>query len=152
MLKAKNIIYGFCTYTNPPKNKYLISLYRSETLHIVAVFPTSQKRSGVLNPIHGCNLRDNKIVSYVFEAKRSVGKQVDCDEDFSFPSQTTIPFDYCFREGEQEDLLNTFENPHVVGVLSDEEYVNLIYAFYQSPLTPMKYKPLFDKILQEYLG
>ncbi len=30
MLKAKNIIYGFCKYTNPPKNKYLISLYRSE--------------------------------------------------------------------------------------------------------------------------
>lgn len=40
MLRAKNIIYGFCTFTNPPKNKYLISLYRSETLHVVAVFPT----------------------------------------------------------------------------------------------------------------
>ena len=44
MLRAKNIIYGFCTFTNPPKNKYLISLYRSETLHVVAVFPTSKKR------------------------------------------------------------------------------------------------------------
>ena len=33
MLKAKNIIYGFCKYTNPPKNKYLISLYRSEELN-----------------------------------------------------------------------------------------------------------------------
>lgn len=31
---------------------------------------------------------------------------------------------------------------------------NIIYGFctYQSPLTPMKYKPLFDKILQEYLS
>ena len=32
MLKAKNIIYGFCKYTNPPKYKYLISLYRSESI------------------------------------------------------------------------------------------------------------------------
>ena len=47
MLKAKNIIYGFCKYTHPPKNKYLISLYRSEELHIIAVFPTSQRRAGV---------------------------------------------------------------------------------------------------------
>lgn len=75
MLKAKNIIYGFCNSTNPPKNKYLISLYRSESLHIVAVFPTSQKRSGVVSPKHGCNMRDNKIVSYVFEARRVIGKR-----------------------------------------------------------------------------
>ena len=64
MLKAKNIIYGFCKYTNPPKNKYLISLYRSEDL--------------------------NKV------------------------------------------------------------YIDLIYTFYTSPLTPQKYKPIFDRILQEY--
>lgn len=48
MLKAKNIIYGYCTYTTPNKPKYLISLYRSDTLNIVAVFPTSRKRLGVL--------------------------------------------------------------------------------------------------------
>lgn len=64
MLKAKNIIYGFCKYTNPPKNKYLISLYRSED--------------------------------------------------------------------------------------PDKVYIDLIYAFYTSPLTPQKYKPIFDRILQEY--
>ena len=55
MLKAKNIIYGYCTYTTPNKPKYLISLYRSDTLNIVAVFPTSRKRSGVLLTQHGCN-------------------------------------------------------------------------------------------------
>lgn len=58
MLKAKNIIYGFCTFTNPPKNKYLISLYRSETLNVVAVFPTSRKRSGSLSPKHGKTTED----------------------------------------------------------------------------------------------
>lgn len=52
MLKAKNIIYGFCKYTNPPKKKYLISLYRSDDLNIIAVFPTSQRRAGVTAPKH----------------------------------------------------------------------------------------------------
>lgn len=150
MLKAKNIIYGFCTSTNPPKRKYLISLYRSETLHVVAVFPTSQKRSGVSNPQHGCITRDNRIVSYVFDAHRVIGTCYGSDEEFSFPQQTTIPFDYCFNEGAQENILKTFDNPQVVGVLSDKEYIDLIYAFYRSPLTPMKYKTLFDMILQEF--
>ena len=152
MLKAKNIIYGFCKHTNPPKNKYLISLYRSEELHIIAVFPTSQRRAGVAAPKHGCNIRDNQVVSYVFEAGHPIGKKKDSDEDFSFPLQTTIPFDYCFSEGEQDELLRTFEEPEVVGVLSDKEYIDLIYAFYSSPMTPQKYKPVFDKILQEYFS
>jgi len=150
MLKAKNIIYGFCKYTNPPKNKYLISLYRSEELNVIAVFPTSQRRAGVASPKHGCNIRDNQVVSYVFDAGHPIGKKHGSDEVFSFPMQTTIPFDYCFREGDQNDLLKSFEKPEVVGVLSDKEYIDLIYAFYTSPLTPQKYKPIFDKILQEY--
>ena len=152
MLKAKNIIYGFCKYTNPPKHKYLISLYRSEELHIIAVFPTSQRRAGVAVPKHGCNFRDNQVISYVFDAGHPIGKKKGSDENFAFPLQTTIPFDYCFREGDQEDLLKTFEQPEVVGVLSDKEYIDLIYAFYTSPLTPQKYKPIFDKILQEYFS
>jgi hypothetical protein len=152
MLKAKNIIYGFCKYTNPPKNKYLISLYRSEELNIIAVFPTSQRRAGVAEPKHGCNIREGQIVSYVFDAGHPIGKKQGSDEDFSFQLQTTIPFDYCFREGEQDELLKTFDSPRVVGVLSDKEYIDLIYAFYTSPLTPMKYKPIFDKILQEYFS
>ena len=152
MLKAKNIIYGFCKYTNPPKNKYLISLYRSEELNIIAVFPTSQRRAGVAAPKHGCNIREGQIVSYVFDAGHSVGKKPGSDEEFAFPLQTTIPFDYCFREGEQDELLKTFDCPRVVGVLSDKEYIDLIYAFYTSPLTPLKYKPIFDKILQEYFS
>lgn len=110
MLKAKNIIYGFCKYTNPPKNKYLISLYRSEELNIIAVFPTSQRRAGVAVAKHGCNYRNNQVISYVFDAGHPIGKK------------------------------------------KDSEYIDLIYAFYTSPLTPQKYKPIFDKILQEYFS
>lgn len=64
MLRAKNIIYGFCTFTNPPKNKYLISLYRNETLHVVAVFPTSKKRSGSLSPKHGMGHRTKRFFQW----------------------------------------------------------------------------------------
>lgn len=151
MLKAKNIIYGFCRSTNPPKPKYLISIYRSDSLNVIAVFPTSQNRSGASMPQHGCNIRNGNVVSYVFEAGRPIGKKTDGREDFSFPLLTVIPFDYCFREGEQYDLLKTFDSPEVVGVLSDNEYIDLVYAFYKSPLTPQKYKPIFDRILLEYL-
>ena len=47
-------------------------------------------------------------------------------------------------------MLKTFDSPEIVGVLSDKVYIDLIYAFYTSPLTPQKYKPIFDRILQEY--
>ena len=150
MLKAKNIIYGYCTYTTPNKPKYLISLYRSDELNIIAVFPTSKKRSGVSLPRHGCNKRDNTIVSYVFDAKRPIGTVYKSEEPFSFPLQTTIPFDYCFREDSQENILKTFKDPKVVGVLSDQEYIDIIYSFLHSSLTPERYKAIFDKILRDY--
>lgn len=152
MLKAKNIIYGFCTYTTPKKPKYLISLYRSEELNIIAVFPTSKRRSGVASPQHGCNRRDNMPVSYVFTANTPIGKKYMSDEDFCFPLQTTIPFDYCFREGNQDLILQSFVEPTVVGVLSDKEYIDLLYALLYSPHTPQRYKEFFDQILHEYLG
>ena len=152
MLKAKNIIYGFCNCINPPKPKYLISLFRSANLNVIAVFPTSQHRAGVASPQHGYNKRGDQIVSYVFEAGHPIGKRMDSDEDFSFPLPTTIPFDYCFREGDQNDILKAFDSPEVVGSLSDKEYIDLVYALYKSPLTPQKYKPIFDKILQDYFS
>lgn len=152
MLRAKNIIRGFSTFTHPPKVKYLISLYRSEELNIIAVFTTSRNRSGVAVPKHGANMRDRVIISYVFEAGRAIGTKFRSEDSFAFPLQTTIPFDYCFRDDSQDNILKSFIDPEVVGVLSDKEYVDLIYSFLHSPLTPEKYKPVFDKILQEYLG
>lgn len=152
MLKAKNIIYGYCTYTTPQKPKYLISLYRSEELNIIAVFPTSKRRAGVAVAQHGCNRKNNVPVSYVFEAHTPIGKKYMSDEDFCFPLQTTIPFDYCFREDTQDRILQSFVNPSVVGILSDKEYVDLLYALLYSPHTPQRYKEIFDQILHTYLG
>ncbi len=152
MLKAKNIIYGFCTFTKPQKPKYLISLYRSEDLNIVAVFPTSQRRSGVAEVKHGCNRRNSIPVSYVFEAHTAVGKKYLSDEDFYFPLTTTIPFDYCFREDSQDVILASFINPEVVGVLSDREYIELLYALLHSPHTPKRYQEIFEGVLNQYLG
>lgn len=84
MLRAKNIIYGYCLRTTPNKYKYLISIYRSDELNIVAVFPTSQKRSGSSSPVHGANMRDGNIVSYVFKGNVSIGYMPNSEEPFSF--------------------------------------------------------------------
>lgn len=151
MLRAKNIIYGYCLRTTPNKYKYLISIYRSDDLNIVAVFPTSQKRSGSSSPVHGINMRDGNIVSYVFKGNVTIGNMPNSEEPFSFPLDTTIPFDYCFWNDSQEDILKKFRNPEIVGILSDKEYIDLVYAFLNSPLTPNRYRPIMDKILKEYL-
>ena len=151
MLRAKNIIYGYCLSTTPNKYKYLISIYRSEDLNIVAVFPTSQKRSGSSSPVHGANMRDGNIVSYVFKRNVIIGKIPETEDPFSFPLDTTIPFDYCFWNDSQDDILRKFSDPKIVGILSDKEYIDLVYAFLRSPLTPNRFRPIMDKILKEYL-
>ena len=67
--------------------------------------------------------------------------------DYHFPVQTVVRFDYCFKDGEQTDLLSSFDSPKVVCKLNETEYENLIYAMYKSDDTPEKYKPHFEKIL-----
>lgn len=76
MLTPKNVIYGFCKTTNPPKYKYMISLYRSNDLHVVACFTTSKNRAGVpVGQIKHGKVRNqyNEVVSYVFQPQKVVG-------------------------------------------------------------------------------
>jgi hypothetical protein len=150
MLSPRNIIYGFCRFTNPPKSKYLLSLHRSKDFDIVACFTTSQNRAGIAQPCiaHG-KVKNNKgdIVSYVFEAGNEIGIQPD-GSPYSFPKQTTIAFDYCFQYNSQKELINGFDDPSIVCILHQKEYINLIYAMYQSKYTPQKYKDIFEKILE----
>lgn len=151
MLAPKNVIYGFCKTTCPPKPKYMISLYRSEELNVVACFTTSQKRAGVSSEKikHGRIANEKKeVLSYVFLPEVSVGK-TPSGEAFHFPVQTVVRFDYCFKEEQQSKLLSSFDNPEVVCILDDVEYENLIYAMYKSDDTPLIYKTYFEKILFE---
>ena len=151
MLSPQNIIYGFCKTTNPPKKKYLISLYRSEKLNVTACFTTSKERAGVpLQKVkHGAIKNDdNEIISYVFSNDICIG-MTPSGKEFKFPVQTVIRFDYCFKDGEQYDLLSNFISPVVVCRLNDNEYENLIYAMYYSDDTPEIYKSYFEKILFE---
>lgn len=151
MLSPQNVIRGFCKNTNPPKYKYLISLYRSEELNIIACFTTSQKRAGVPSEQikHGIIQNEKKeIISYVFLPDICVGITPK-NKDFYFPLQTVIRFDYCFKEGNQTELLSNFQSPVIVCKLNDTEYEDLIYAMYKSDDTPEIYKPHFEKILFE---
>lgn len=149
MLSPQNVIYGFCKTTNPPKHKYLISLYRTEDLNVIACFTTSCDRAGVpLSDIkHGkIENKENEIISYVFLTDVEVGVTPSGGK-FKFPEQTVIRFDYCFKEGSQDNILDSFISPVVKCRLSDSEYEDLIYAMYQSDNTPEKYKPHFEQIL-----
>lgn len=154
MLTPRNVIYGFSKTTNPPKPKYLISLYRDENTEVIACFTTSRPRAGVpLEDIrHGSNKRDGKIISFVFLAHKAVGIKPNTSEAFSFPLQTTVRFSYCFQEADQSTILKNIENPEVVGVLDNNEYVDLIYAMYWSPDTPEVYKPFFEKVLEKSIS
>ena len=154
MLSPKNIIYGFCKETNPPKKKYLISLFRNDDLHVVACFTTSKARYGTASgrSVHGANRNEkNEIVSYVFKANTEIGDIPGETEKFSFPKETTIRFDYAFKERSQDEILGWFNNPEVVGVLSNKEYENLLYAMIKSDDVPKKYQILFDNILTELM-
>lgn len=50
-----------------------------------------------------------------------------------------------------KNILKSFINPQIVGVLSDKKYIDLICSFLHSLFTPKKYIPIFDKILHKYL-
>ena len=111
----------------------MISLYRSEELNIIACFTTSQNRAGVPSEQikHGIiRNKEKEIISYVFLADVCVGVTPE-NEDFHFPLQTVIRFDYCFKEGNQTELLSNFQSPVIICKLNDTEYENLIYAMYK---------------------
>lgn len=150
MFTPKNILYGWFLKTNPPKNKYIISLYQSTKFSILACFTTSQPRAGVsLDQIkHGTIKKNGEILSYVFEPNVVIGKDPK-GNDFCFPVQTTIRFDYCIKEGSDEYFMKNTQNLKVVGILDDEEYKQLIYAMYYSNNIPPIYKPIFENILFE---
>ena len=127
----------------------MISLYRNADLNIVACFTTSQERAGVPPEKikHGRISNENKeVVSYVFLPDVAIGK-TPTGEDYHFPAQTVVRFDYCFKEDEQQNLLSSFVDPVVKCTLNDKEYEELIYAMYRSDDTPLDYKPCFEKIL-----
>lgn len=149
MLSEKNIIYGFCNATNPQKKKYLISLHRNQDINIIACFTTSKSRTGsYFGKEHGV-IKDSKgfNISYCFKKEKVVEKK-PTGEEFSFPRDTVVVFDYGFQEGEQNDILDKFEDPEITCTLTDEEYYELIYVMYKSPYIRKDYVSIFEKKLE----
>lgn len=151
MFQPREIIYGYVTglgFRNS-KNKYLISLYRSDDLEIFACFTTSQHYYGVPEDQvkHGAIFKDGEYHSYVFEKGVIIGKNPETGADFSFPDRTTVTFDYGIRQGFIGDFADGIQNAKVVCVLNKEEFGNLLYAMYKSPNTNQKYKPLLERSL-----
>jgi hypothetical protein len=151
MLRPKNVIYGFCLFTTPKKDKYLISLHRGSELDIIACFPTSQQYYIIKHPhvTHG-KVKNEKgeIVAYVFDSGTIVGKTIS-NTPFAFPKRTIIPFDYCFQNKSQQELIDGFDKPQICFILDEKEYIEILYSMYQSKYTPMKYKKIFEDILNK---
>lgn len=152
MFQPGEIIYGYAKNMYNPHNKYIVTIYRDENLNIVACFTTSQSRAGVPESKihHGAIYRNNECISYVFEKHKCIGKHPLTGEKFSFPKRSVITFDYGVREGTIESFMKEFENPIVVCVLNNNEYIDLVYAMYTSPYTSIKHKKILDKILQNF--
>lgn len=154
MFTPGNVVYAFCRTTNPPKNKYMISLYRGVDFDLIFSFTTSQNRAGVPEEqVHHGTIKNDKgePISYVFEAGREIGTSPDGNR-FSFPLRTTVTFDYGIIRTRSNNLITTIDNPVLKCRLDTNEYVDLIYAMMHSPRTPEYCKPIFDQILQKLLG
>lgn len=152
MFQPREIVYGYAKGLYLPHNKYIVTIYQDDDLSIVACFTTSQQRAGVPEPQiqHGPIYRDKKCISYVFERGAAIGRNPDTGNEFSFPKRTVITFDYGVREGQREYFMEQFDNPVVVCVLDEKEYIELVYAMYCSPYTKTSHKVVLDKILQDY--
>ena len=152
MFQPREIIYGYAKGLYMPHNKYLVVIYQDDNLSIVACFATSKSRAGVPEKDihHGAIYRNRKCVSYVFDEGKYIGVNPQTGEPFSFPKRTVITFDYGVREAPIEFFLKEFNNPKVVCVLNEQEYIDLVYAMYSSPDTDMRHKQALDKILREY--
>ena len=152
MFQPREIVYGLAKSLHDPHNKYMVTIYRDNNLSIVACFTTSKARSGVPEDKihHGAIYRDGECMSYIFEKDTKIGVNPDTGEDFSFPKRTVVTFDYGVREGQLEYFLKQFDDPKVVCLLDEKEYIELVYAMYSSPKTRISHKTVLDKILTEY--
>lgn len=149
MLEPGEVVYGFIKDINPPKSKYIVTIYRDDNLRIVTCFTTTKNRVGIpLNSLkHGYVKKNDKMVGYFFDKHMEIGYNPATGLKFHFPCDCVIPFEYGVREGCKEDFLSEIDDPKVVCVLSSEEYENIVYAMYRSPYTNSKYKPYLENVL-----
>lgn len=147
------MVYAFVKNIHPPKHKYFVTIYRDEEQTIVTCFTTTQNRVGhfIETLQHGYVKKDGQVVGYCFDSNVEVGLDL-AGEPFKFPRRCVIPFNYGVNEGTKEQYLRMVEQPVVVCRLHQQEYANVVYAMYRSPLTNPKYKPYLDKVLQKIYG
>ncbi|MCM1531421.1 MAG: hypothetical protein NC048_02855 [Bacteroides sp.] len=155
MFEEREIVLAFVKDIYPPKKKFFITLYRDEELNIVACFTTSQYRLPIdpAEARHGVIRRkDGAPVAYVFEKDRTIGKVPQTNNPFSFFKRTMVTFDYCFQSGSWEKFMQRTDptNRETVCIMDHQEFVDLLYAMYQSPLTNRKLLPMIEKSLEKY--
>lgn len=150
MLSTKNVIHGFFDFgPNRSKYKYLISIHNEGNSNIFVSFTTSQKRGYFKGKDRVLKDKEGNPRSYVFYENTPIG--VDSDKNpWSFPQTTSIVFDYSL------DMINSveafFSNTRDLTLkctLYDKEYIDLVYAIYQSNDTSEQLKPILEEILKK---
>lgn len=145
MLKSGSVLYGLFQLKNEVKEKYAIILHYDNGNFIVTTFTTSQKRSSVLDPVHGANPKGNPR-SYVFKANVPVGIKPD-GAVFSFPLDTTVVPDYGTVLSSIDDFQKKVSNLEKVCDLYKKEYEDLIYTLYKCEDIDEELLPIFENIL-----
>ncbi|MCR5453736.1 MAG: hypothetical protein K6F33_01955 [Bacteroidales bacterium] len=133
MFAPGDIIYGYAKSLYRPKYKYAVSIFRDSELNILAQFTTSKDRRG-----------------YVIDAGKIIGVNPQTGVDFCFQKRTVLAYDYGFLYGTEQQLISQLDNPEIVCRMSEEEYINMVYALYKSDYTPAEYKPFLEKVLEDF--
>lgn len=154
MFQEREIVLAFINDIQPPKRKFLITLYRDQELNIVACFTTSQQRLPAKpeDVQHGVFRKNGAPMAYVFEKGRTIGTDPKTNTPFSFHKRTIVYFDYCFQAGtlDKFEQRTNSQDRETVCIMNDKEFVDLIYAMYRSPYTNGKFLPLLEKSLEKY--
>jgi hypothetical protein len=150
MFNPREIVYGYAKRLYKPHNKYIITIYRDEQLSIIVCFTTSQARSGSSEPHHGANYIGDDCQSYVFDAEVVIGTDPRNGQPFSFPKQTVVTFDYGVADTSLDKVSDAIDNPEVVCIMDEAEYIELVYAMYKSPKTNQPRREILGKILTDY--
>lgn len=151
MFRKKSIIH-FPDFKFPDgrsKSKFLIVLDEVNGQVLLCNLPSSQRYSGDTIQKEGClhiDYGDNGTLHfYCFLARAEIGIK-----KFSFIKDTFCYFTRSLFEISSDKL--KAQNPEFKDQLTEHYYHELIYCAYKGREIPIKYKPKFEEILQEYYG
>ena len=120
------------------KDKIFIVIGKNENKFNLLSMTTSQIYFDPTLIKHGV-IKDREMSLYCFESGKIIG-----EKGFSFHKNTIVSHRSNIYRIDSEKIATL--NIEILDILLKQEFINLIYSFYQSNV-PNKYKKLFEQIL-----